>query len=263
MLMEDFATLNFDISPTGSSRLSQVDFENLAFGQVFSDHMFVMDYENGEWQRGEISSFGPMTFSPAMMSLHYGQAIFEGMKAYQVNKKGPYLFRPTENYKRFNLSAKRMAMPLIPKDLFLGSIKVLTDKVCTFIPDKSGDSLYLRPFMIATESHLGIGPSKEFKFIVVASPSASYFKEGNPLSVFIERDYVRAVEGGTGEAKTGGNYASGLVSAIKAEELGYSQTLWLDAEKRELCEEMSGMNLFIVKNGKLSHALHISLPIIK
>ena len=223
----------------------------IGFGSTLAPVMITCDFKEGEWGTPHLVPYGPLQFQPTAKVFHYGQEIFEGMKAYQVNKKGPYLFRPTENYKRFNLSAKRMAMPLIPKDLFLGSIKVLTDKVCTFIPDKSGDSLYLRPFMIATESHLGIGPSKEFKFIVVASPSASYFKEGNPLSVFIERDYVRAVEGGTGEAKTGGNYASGLVSAIKAEELGYSQTLWLDAEKRELCEEMSGMNLFIVKNGKL------------
>ena len=223
----------------------------IGFGTTLAPIMITCDFKDGRWDTPNLLPYGPLQLYPTAKVFHYGQEIFEGMKAYRVSKKGPYLFRPLENYKRFNLSAERMTMPFIPEDLFMESISFLVDKISPFIPDQSGDSLYIRPFMMATENNLGIAPSREFKFIVVASPSAGYFKEAKPLSVFIERNYVRAVEGGTGQAKTGGNYASGLVSAIKAEKLGYSQTLWLDAEKRELCEEMSGMNLFVVKNGKL------------
>ena len=223
----------------------------IGFGTTLAPVMITCDFKDGRWGTPNLLPYGPLKLYPTAKVFHYGQEIFEGMKAYRVSKKGPYLFRPLENYKRFNLSAERMAMPFIPEGLFMGTINFLVNKISPFIPDQSGDSLYIRPFMMATENNLGIAPSKEFKFIVVASPSAGYFKEAKPLSVHIERNYVRAVEGGTGQAKTGGNYASGLVSAIKAEKLGYSQTLWLDAEKRELCEEMSGMNLFVVKNGKL------------
>jgi len=223
----------------------------IGFGTTLAPVMITCDFKDGRWDTPNLLPYGPLQLHPTAKVFHYGQEIFEGMKAYRVSKKGPYLFRPLENYKRFNLSAERMAMPFIPEDLFMGTINFLVNKISPFIPDQSGDSLYIRPFMMATENNLGIAPSKEFKFIVVASPSGGYFKQAKPLSVFIERNYVRAVEGGTGQAKTGGNYASGLVSAIKAEKLGYSQTLWLDAEKRELCEEMSGMNLFVVKNGKL------------
>ncbi len=225
--------------------------DEIGFGTTIAPVMITCDFKEGIWETPKLGPYGPLKLQPTAKIFHYGQEIFEGMKAYRVNKKGPYLFRPLENYKRFNSSAERMAMPFIPEDLFMGTIKALVDKVSPFIPNQSGDSLYIRPFMISTENHLGIAPSKEFKFIVVASPSASYFKKEKPIDVFIERFYVRAVEGGTGQAKTGGNYASGLVSAMKAEKLGYSQTLWLDAERREDCEEMSGMNLFVVKNGKL------------
>ncbi|MBG09128.1 MAG: branched chain amino acid aminotransferase [Halobacteriovoraceae bacterium] len=223
----------------------------IGFGTTLAPIMITCDFKEGQWGVPSLLPYGPIQLNPTAKVFHYGQEIFEGMKAYRVSKKGPYLFRPLENFKRFNLSAKRMAMPYISEEIFMETIKILIDKVSPFIPDQSGDSLYIRPFMISTEDHLGIAPSKEFKFIVVASPSASYFQQAKPLSVFIEREYVRAVEGGTGQAKTGGNYASGLVSSIKAERLGYSQTLWLDAEKKEICEEMSGMNLFIVKNGNL------------
>ena len=223
----------------------------IGFGTTLAPVMVTCDFKNNKWGTPALVPYGPLSLSPTAKVFHYGQEIFEGMKAYRVEEKGPYLFRPLENQKRFNLSAERMAMPRVPEDLFMKALYTITEKVARFIPNQSGDSLYIRPFMIATEEHLGIAPSKEFKFIIVASPSACYFKKGKPLSVLIERDHVRAVEGGTGQAKTGGNYASGLVSAIKAEKLGYAQTLWLDAEKRENCEEMSGMNFFIVKNGKL------------
>ena len=220
----------------------------IGFGTTLAPVMITCDFKDGEWGIPSLVPYGPIHLYPTAKVFHYGQEIFEGMKAYQVDGKGPYLFRPLENHKRFNLSAERMAMPYVPEELFMKAIYELTDKVAPFIPNQSGDSLYLRPFMLATENHLGIAPSREFKFIILASPSACYFKKGKPLSVLIERDHVRAVEGGTGQAKTGGNYAGGLVSAIKAEKLGFAQTLWLDAKKKENCEEMSGMNLFIVKN---------------
>jgi len=224
--------------------------KKIGFGTTLAPTMVTCDYDNGEWGPLNLVPYSPLTIAPTAKVLHYGQEIFEGMKAYRVQGEGPFLFRPEENMNRFNLSAKRMAMPHFPGDLFLESVRLLTEYSTPFIPRESGDSLYLRPFMFASEEHLGIAPSKQFKYIVVASPSASYFSTES-LSVLIERNFVRAVEGGTGQAKTGGNYAGGLSSAIKAKKLGFSQTLWLDSHKKEFIEEMSGMNFFVVMKGKL------------
>ncbi|MEE2743349.1 MAG: branched-chain amino acid aminotransferase [Bdellovibrionota bacterium] len=222
----------------------------IGFGKTLAPVMISCSYKEEKWGALNLVPYEPLTLSPTAKVFHYGQEIFEGMKAYRVNGQGPYLFRPEENQKRFNLSAERMAMPTLPEELFINSVKLLTEYCAPFIPDKSGDSLYLRPFMFATEEHLGIAPSNEFKFMVVASPSTAYFSSDS-LKVLIEREYVRAVDGGTGQAKTGGNYAGGLNSAIRAKNLGFSQTLWLDSKKREFVEEMSGMNIFVVMKGKL------------
>ena len=156
MLMEDYTTLDFDITPVHTSRLNDVDFDNLAFGRVFSDHMFVMDYVDGKWQRGEISAYGPMTFSPAMMSLHYGQAIFEGMKAFRQPDGGVSLFRPGANIKRFNFSARRMSMPEVPEDIFLQSLVEMIKLDHGWVPSNPDSALYIRPFMFATEAHVGV-----------------------------------------------------------------------------------------------------------
>lgn len=247
--MEDFATLNFDISPTGSSRLSQVDFENLAFGQVFSDHMFVMDYENGEWQRGEISSFGPMTFSPAMMSLHYGQAIFEGMKAFKQEDGGVSLFRPGSNISRFNFSARRMNMPEVPEETFFQALVELVKLDRGWVPGFENSALYIRPFMFATEAHVGVRPAQAYRFCIFTCPVGAYYNRA--VRVKVEQHFTRAAHGGTGAAKAAGNYAGSLYPTELAKSEGYDQILWTDASTHEHVEECGTMNVAFVIDGKL------------
>ena len=222
--MEEFATLDFDVTPTHASRLPEVDFDNLAFGQVFSDHMFVMDYEDGEWQRGEISSFGPMTFSPAMMSLHYGQAIFEGMKAFKQEDGGVSLFRPGSNIARFNFSARRMSMPEVPEDSFMQALVELVKLDQGWVPGFENSALYIRPFMFATEAHVGVRPSKSFRFCIFTCPVGAYYTR--PVRVKVEQHFTRAAHGGTGAAKAAGNYAGSLYPTELAKSEGFDQILW-------------------------------------
>lgn len=225
--------------------------EDVGFGKIMVPVMINCDYHNGQWGDIELLPYGPLSLMPVSKVFHYGQEIFEGMKAYSFEGQGPYLFRPDQNARRFNLSATRMAMPTFPEDKFIESVQVLTSYCQEFIPRQSGESLYIRPFMFATEESLGIKPSETFKFMIVASPSGSYFSTSS-LKVLIERDSCRAAPGGTGAAKTGGNYAASLSSAIKVQKLGLNQTLWLDAREKNLVEEMSGMNFFAVLNGVMT-----------
>lgn len=224
--------------------------EELGFGRVLSPVMAVADYDSGTWSNVEIIPYGPITMQPTCKVLHYGQEIFEGLKAYRTGGKGPFLFRPDQNAIRFNHSARRMAMPEVPIEIFVEAVKELTKLCANVIPRRSGESLYIRPFMFSTEEALGIKPSEKFKFMIVASPSGSYFS-GGTISVMIERGAVRAAPGGTGNAKTGGNYAAALEAAIETKKLGHDQTLWLDAITRKNIEEMSGMNFACVIEGKL------------
>lgn len=226
--------------------------ETFGFGTVMSPVMSIIDYENGKWGDLTILPYGPITMYPTAKVLHYAQEIFEGMKAYRVKGEGPFTFRPEENHLRFNRSAERMAMPHIPQELFMTAVNEVIAYTANFIPRRSGESLYIRPFMFATEETLGIKPSDKFRFMVIASPSASYFSNGGGLSVLIEREGARAFPGGTGYAKTGGNYAASLKAAIKAKNLGLVQTLWLDGRDKMFIEEMSGMNFFAVINGVLT-----------
>ena len=208
LMMEDYTTLDFDITPVGNSRLGEVDFDNLAFGQVFSDHMFVMDFEDGQWNRGEISSFGPRTFSPAMMSLHYGQAIFEGMKAFKQPDGGVSLFRPGENIKRFNFSAKRMST-------------LKCRKICSFkpqelvkldhgwVPDNPESALYIRPFMFASESHVGVRPSLKYRFCIFTCPVGAYYTK--PVSVKATSNITHVQQGVDGCGESGGQLCRFLV----------------------------------------------------
>ena len=224
--------------------------ENLGFGSVMSPIMASCTYENGKWGELELIPYGPISMFPNAKVLHYAQEIFEGMKAYRVGGLGPFIFRPDENHLRFNRSAERMAMPHIPIELFMKACFEVTAYSSDFVPRRSGESLYLRPFMFATEEALGIKPSEKFRFMVIASPSGSYFSAGG-LSVLIERHGARAFPGGTGYAKAGGNYAASLLAAIKTKQLGLVQTLWLDGRDKKYIEEMSGMNFFAVVNGEL------------
>ena len=203
--------------------------------------MFVMEYADGEWKNPEISAYGELQMSPATSVLHYGQSIFEGMKAYKTNDGEVQLFRPEENATRFNASARRMCMPEIPVDVFIESIKSLVDLDRDWIPNRDGYSLYVRPFMIATDPYVGIKPSDTYKFIIFTCPVGAYYSEA--VKVKIESDYSRAVKGGTGFAKAAGNYAGALLPAKEAQEQGYRQLIWTDAEEHKYIEEAGTMNV--------------------
>ncbi|WP_044557574.1 branched-chain amino acid aminotransferase [Halobacteriovorax marinus] len=243
--------MTIKINPLALEALKNFELpQDIGFGRTMVPIMAVCDYENGKWGELELLPYGPLELDPTAKVLHYGQEIFEGMKAYHFEGHGPYLFRADQNAKRFNESAKRMAMAEIPEEIYLEAVRAIVGHSNDFIPTQTGESLYIRPFMISTEEHLGIKPSEKFKFMVIASPSGAYFTTGY-LKVLIEKEYVRACPGGMGAAKTGGNYAGSLVSAQKAKSLGFQQTLWLDALEKCYIEEMSGMNFFAVIDGKL------------
>ncbi|EPZ49478.1 branched-chain-amino-acid transaminase [Bacteriovorax sp. BAL6_X] len=224
--------------------------DHVGFGKVLLPIMATCEYKRGEWGELEIKPYGKLELDPTCKVLHYGQEIFEGMKAYNFKGNGPNLFRPLENYRRFNHSAKRMAMPEVPKDIFTAAVNTITKMGENYIPKRGGESLYIRPFMIATENNLGIKPSEEFLFMVIASPVESYFSGGS-YKLLIERNMIRACAGGMGTAKTGGNYAGALNAGVRTLKLGLHQTLWLSASDRKSIEELSGMNFFAVIDGEI------------
>lgn len=222
----------------------------LPFGQIISPIMLICDYKQGAWQKAEILPYGPLPLAPTAKVFHYAQEVFEGMKAYKHADGSVWLFRPEKNRERFNLSSQRMAIPEVPAFLFDDAIQLIA-KLCTeHIPSETGHSLYLRPFTIATEENLGVRPSESYKFVVIASPSGSYFN-AESVPVFVEEEYTRACHGGIGNAKTGGNYAASLIAAQKAKKAACLMTLWLDADKKRHIEELSGMNFFCFINGVL------------
>jgi len=226
---------------------------SLSFGRTFTDHMVVIPYRDGAWQQGEVKAYGPLSLDPSASSLHYGQAIFEGFKAFSQPDGSVKTFRPEANAERFNRSAARLAMPAIPPELFLKAADELIRLDQAWVPKNVGESLYLRPLMIATDPFLGVRPSNEYLFVLFASPAGAYFPKGvKPVTVWISEDFVRAAPGGTGEAKCAGNYAASLVAQAQAQEKGCDQVVWLDAVHRQYIEEMGGMNLFFVykENGK-------------
>ncbi|AYM76005.1 branched-chain amino acid aminotransferase [Janthinobacterium agaricidamnosum] len=225
---------------------------NPAFGRIFTDHMVVIPYRDGKWQQGELKAYGPLTLDPSASSLHYGQAIFEGYKAFAQPDGSIKTFRPEQNAERFNRSAARLAMPAIPVELFLEAGDALIAQDRNWVPKNTGESLYMRPLMIATDPYLGVRPSEEYLFVLFASPAGAYFPKGvKPVTVWISEDFVRAAPGGTGEAKCAGNYAASLMAQSQAQEKGCDQVVWLDAVHREFIEEMGGMNLFFVyKDGE-------------
>ncbi len=225
----------------------------LGFGKFFTDHMFEMTYtKNQGWHDAKIKPFSNLSLSPATVIFHYGQEIFEGLKAYKDESGKCYLFRPDMNAKRMNTSAKRLCMPEIPEEDFIQAVAELVKTDRDWIPTNPGTSLYIRPFMIATEEFLGVAPSNEYKFMIILSPSGAYYKDGlNPVKIWIEDEYVRAVRGGTGFTKTGANYAIGLAGQEKAHADGYSQVLWLDGVERKYVEEVGAMNIFFVIDGKV------------
>ena len=224
--------------------------ESLGFGTVMAPIMIESNYINREWGPLKILPYQNLSLAPTCKTLHYAQEIFEGLKAYRVNEQTLNLFRPQKNADRFDYSAGRMAMPKLPDGMFLQGIKEMAQLCSKFVPNESGSSLYIRPFMFATEESLGIKPSESFKFLIIASPSGSYFSAGT-LPVYIEREAIRACPGGVGTAKTGGNYAASLHSAVRAKKMDCLQTLWLDAIEKKYIEEMSGMNFMTIINDQL------------
>ncbi len=216
------------------------------FGNVFSDHMVIIDYTEGRgWYDATVGPRQPIPLDPATSVLHYAQEIFEGMKAYRQADGSVALFRPDANAQRFNKSADRMAMPHIPEELFIEAVKRLVAADKDWFPAVEGGSLYLRPFMFASEAFLGVRPAKQYKFMVIASPVGNYFKADSPsVSIWVSRDYTRAAPGGTGAAKAGGNYAASLVPQAEAIAKGHDQVVFLDAVEKKYVEELGGMNLF-------------------
>jgi len=225
--------------------------DQLGFGQFFTDHMFIVDYTEGMgWHDPRIIPYQPLSIDPSAMVFHYGQAVFEGLKAYATVDNGVLLFRPDRNFNRLNQSNERIVIPAIDEELALEALKQLVTLDREWVPTAPGTSLYIRPFIIATEPHLGVHPSNTYKFIIIMSPSGSYYKEGiNPVKIMVEQHFVRAVAGGTGEAKTAGNYASALKGQEIAHKEGYSQTLWLDGKEHRYIEEVGSMNIFFKING--------------
>lgn len=225
----------------------------LKFGTIFTDHMFVMDYETGKgWHDARIVPYQPISLEPSAMVFHYGQEMFEGLKAYKTEDGRTLLFRPGKNIERANNTNRRICIPEIPEEDFLQAIKELVKTDEAWIPVMPGTSLYIRPFVIATDPFLGVRPSDTYMFIIILSPVGAYYPEGlNPVKIWIEDEYVRAVKGGIGEAKTGANYVASLRSQVKAHDEGYSQVLWLDGVHRKYIEEVGAMNIFFKIDGKI------------
>ena len=240
-------------APENRRRRKPKSGEKLGFGIHFSDHMFLMDYASGKgWGNARIVPYGPLSLDPSAMVLHYGQEIFEGMKAYYARDGAVCLFRPDRNAERLNRSAARMCLPEIPVEDQLAALRALVRLDREWIPRDEGASLYIRPTMIATEAGLGVRPSAEVLFFIITGPVGAYYARGfDPVRILVEETYVRAARGGTGEAKTGGNYAASLLAAKNAKAIGFDQVLWLDAEHRRFVEEVGTMNIFFVLRGEL------------
>lgn len=239
--------MNIKITQTDQSRISEIDFDNLQFGSVFSDHMFEMVYRDGEWVKAEIKPYGPITFDPSLMALHYGQAIFEGMKAYYADDETIHLFRPKDHHQRLNNSARRLCMPEIEESVFIEALEKLLALDHKWVPKTLGHALYVRPLMFASEEYIAATVSKEYHFYIITSPVAAYYKEGfNPVSLTTSDEYVRAAKGGTGEAKAAGNYGGSFLPAKKAQQKGFTQVLWLDAKEHKFVEEVGTMNIFFL-----------------
>ena len=233
------------------NRKEKPDFNKLGFGKYFTDHMFIMDYTEGKgWHDARIVPYGPLTLDPACMVFHYAQEMFEGLKAYRTPDGTIQLFRPDKNIERMNNTNERLCIPKLEPGDVLDAIKAVVAVEEDWVPDVEGTSLYIRPFIIATDVQLGVHPSHTYKFMIILSPVGAYYAEGiKPVKIFIENEYVRAVKGGTGFAKVGGNYACSLIGQKKAEEMGYSQVLWLDGIEHKYIDEVGAMNVFFVIDG--------------
>ncbi len=245
--------LNIRIEKTTAPKALPAQDNPLTFGTIFTDHMFVMNYQKGKgWFDPRVVPYQPISLEPSAMVFHYGQEMFEGLKAYKADDGRTLLFRPDMNAKRTNNTNKRLCIPEIPVEDFIQAVQAVVKVDEAWIPNKPGTSLYIRPFIIATDPFLGVRPSDTYLFVIILSPVGAYYPEGlNPVKIWIEDDYVRAVKGGIGEAKTGGNYVASMAAQLKAHDEGYSQVLWLDGVERKYIEEVGAMNIFFKINGKV------------
>lgn len=242
-------TLHIEVQQTQKSRLQEVDFNNLVFGRNISDHMFIAEYRNGQWQDLRVVPYGDLSLSPATAALHYGQAIFEGMKAYRNDKGEVLTFRAIDNWARLNKSAERLCMPTIPEEVFMGGLTELLRLDSEWVPSQEGCSLYIRPYMFASDPYIGVKPSESYYFIIFTSPVGTYYAK--PPRVKFETKFIRAAEGGVGATKCAGNYGGSLYPAKLAQEEGYDQLIWTDARDHAYIEESGTMNIMFVINGTL------------
>ena len=241
------AAADFNITRVERSKLNDINLENIPFGKFMTDHMLEVDYEDGEWKTPEIKPYQPLLMEPSLAAIHYGQAIFEGIKAYKTTSGEPLIFRPIENFNRFNISAERMEMPKIPAEIFMEGMKQLVKLDSNWIPAKEDHSLYIRPFMFSTSETIGVKPSEQYKFMIILSPTGPYY--ATPMRIYVEEKYVRAVPGGIGFAKAAGNYGASMYPTAQAKLKGYDQVLWTDAFEHKFVQECGTMNvIFIIGN---------------
>lgn len=237
-------TMNIPVTRVSRSRLKDITLQNVPFGKYFSDHMLLAEYRDGEWKRVEILPYQSLSLSPALAALHYGQAIFEGIKAYKDAAGEAFIFRPYDNFRRFNASAERMQMPAVPEEIFIEGMRQLIDLEKDWIPAGADHSLYIRPFMFASDELIGVKPSESYLFIILLSPTGPYYAA--PMRIYVEEQYTRAAPGGVGFAKTAGNYGAAMYVSAEAKKKGYDQVLWTDAFEHRYVQEIGTMNVFFI-----------------
>ena len=235
---------NINITKAETSKLKDINLENIPFGKYFTDHMLEVDYEDGGWKNAEIKPYQPLLLDPSLAAIHYGQSIFEGIKAYKNAGGEVFIFRPLDNYKRFNISAERMEMPQIPEDIFMDGMRMLIELDKNWIPQQEDHSLYIRPFMFSSDNMIGVRPSENYKFMIILSPTGPYYNA--PMRIYVEENYVRAVPGGVGYAKAAGNYGGAMYATAQAKQKGYDQVLWTDAFEHKYVQECGTMNVFFI-----------------
>lgn len=238
------AVADIKITPIGTSKLEGISLENIPFGKHFTDHMLEANFSNGQWHTPEIKPYQELSLAPSLAALHYGQAIFEGIKAYKDGNGNPQIFRPLDNFHRFNVSATRMQMPNVPEEIFMEGMRQLIAIDSNWIPAMPNHSLYIRPFMFSSDEAIGVRPSDQYKFLIILSPTGPYY--ATPMRIYVEEHYVRAVPGGYGYAKAAGNYAGALHASAIAHQKGYDQVLWMDALEHKYVQECGTMNAFFI-----------------
>jgi branched-chain amino acid aminotransferase len=242
------ATSDWVLTKVERSKLAEIDLDNLAFGKFFTDHMLEVDFEGGEWKTVEIKPYQPLLLEPSLAALHYGQAIFEGIKAFKNAKGEAFIFRPHDNFRRFNISAQRMQMPEISEDIFIEGMRKLVELDKAWIPQRKDHSLYIRPFMFSSDHIIGVKPSDNYKFLIILSPTGPYY--ASPMRIYVEEKYVRAAAGGVGYAKAAGNYGGAMLATAEAKKKGYDQVLWTDSVEHKYVQEIGTMNVFFIVDKK-------------